>query len=814
MAACLALITQAALAAPAKPEPVPDKLVVLTFDDSVASHYSVVRPLLKKHGFGATFFITEGFSFPTNNQDYMTWEQIAELHRDGFEIGNHTRDHLGVTERTLGQLREQVESINRRCAEHGIPRPVSFAYPGNAIHPGAVPLLKELGFQFARRGSEPEFPYKAGRGLAFEPGADHPLLIPTAGDARPDWTMADFQRAARQATNGRIAVLQFHGVPDREHPWVHTPPERFAEYMGWLHTNGYRIIALRDLAHYVDPLDAPADPWAVIRQRQATLARGETLHADATLQADAPSSTQAVRDVGWFLRRLRTLEHLPELEDSHTAMSSTWDRSGGNNDGADFKDVRANGCNVLLNVDGPGCIHRIFVGVLTPKQAGTRIQIFLDRRDQPAIDLPLPEFFDDERGPFSYPLVFHKTYPGLLFPIPFARHCRVQLINPKHGTKEWAGEEWSNFWQLTYTRYAAGTPVESLAWPLRKSQRDELEQTCAAWLKAESAAPEEPARWTMDQTDRLEPGGAMRVPLAGIGVIREFRLAVGPSTPEALRGLRFKAYWDGLPAPSVDVPAGYFFGHGDSGSGRTNTAHAAVLGRRAGPDAATYSSHFSSLLLGATPVEAWSRWPMPFSQGARFALENHSSKKLDRVRVRLLVEKPESLPEDWGRFHATWTEERAGTEATPRFGPHDVPCKLALERHARGKYVGTLLHLRWPHEEWWGEGDWLIWTDEDDWPPSYHGTGSEEYFNSGWCRFDRKAISGFVNVRPGDVALYSFHLNDAFQFRRYVRVCEEQWGLGRGEQLIRQTRPLWGSTAFWYARPAQTAGSRVRPLAR
>src|SRR5438552_15874711 len=91
-------------------EPVPDKLVVLTFDDSVASHYSVVRPFLKRYGFGATFFITEGFSFRTNKQDYMTWEHIRELHEDGFEIGNHTRDHLSVSARTLGQLREQIEA--------------------------------------------------------------------------------------------------------------------------------------------------------------------------------------------------------------------------------------------------------------------------------------------------------------------------------------------------------------------------------------------------------------------------------------------------------------------------------------------------------------------------------------------------------------------------------------------------------------------------------------------------------------------------------------------------------------------------------
>src|SRR6058998_3220792 len=97
-------------------EPVPDRLVVLTFDDAVSSHYSVVRPILKRYGFGATFFITEGFSFRTNKAGYMTWEQIKELHQDGFEIGNHTRDHLGVSDRTLGQLREQIEAINVRCA--------------------------------------------------------------------------------------------------------------------------------------------------------------------------------------------------------------------------------------------------------------------------------------------------------------------------------------------------------------------------------------------------------------------------------------------------------------------------------------------------------------------------------------------------------------------------------------------------------------------------------------------------------------------------------------------------------------------------
>jgi peptidoglycan/xylan/chitin deacetylase (PgdA/CDA1 family) len=252
-------------------EPVPDRLLVLTFDDSVASHYQVVRPILKRHGFGATFFITEGFSFPTNKKDYMTWEQIKTLHEDGFEIGNHTRDHLGVSLKTLGQLREQIEAINTRCQQFGIPRPVSFAYPGNAITVESLPILKELGIRFARRGGAPEYPYEFGNGFAYEPGADHPRLIPSAGDARPFWTLDDFKRAAEQARGGRIAVLQFHGVPDREHPWVHTAPERFEEFMQYLHAHAFKVVALRDLAKYVDSEQTPANPLAIVEKRKAEM---------------------------------------------------------------------------------------------------------------------------------------------------------------------------------------------------------------------------------------------------------------------------------------------------------------------------------------------------------------------------------------------------------------------------------------------------------------------------------------------------------------------------------------------------------------
>lgn len=257
-------------------EPIPDKLVVLTFDDSAKSHYATVRPILKRYGFGATFFITEGFDFPKNKTDYMTWEEIAELHRDGFEIGNHTGNHASITKENVGEVNEQLEIINSQCAAHGIPRTISFAYPGNSIAPDAIPALKQAGIRFARRGGAPEYEYRDGRGFAYEPGFDHPLLIPSAGDARPDWTLNDFIRAVEQARHGRVAVLQFHGIPDNAHAWVSSSDPQFDGYMSFLAKNGYTVIAMRDLAKYVNVAVWPSNAQQIIDDRKQSLLRQST----------------------------------------------------------------------------------------------------------------------------------------------------------------------------------------------------------------------------------------------------------------------------------------------------------------------------------------------------------------------------------------------------------------------------------------------------------------------------------------------------------------------------------------------------------
>ena len=220
---------------------VPDKLVVLTFDDSAVSHAKYAGPLLKKFGFGATFFITEGFNFTTNKKDYMTWEQISGLHKSGFEIGNHTRRHSAVTRQTPGQIDSDVAYIEEQCVRYGISKPVSFCYPGYATSDFAVKVLKDRGYHFAR----------AGGARAFDPAKDNALLMPQAFDGKPGSTFEQFVEATALARDGRIAVMTFHGIPDSPHPWVSTTPEKFKRYLQHLADEKCTVIALRDVARYI-----------------------------------------------------------------------------------------------------------------------------------------------------------------------------------------------------------------------------------------------------------------------------------------------------------------------------------------------------------------------------------------------------------------------------------------------------------------------------------------------------------------------------------------------------------------------------------
>ena len=234
------------------PEPVPDKLVVLTFDDAVRSHFTTVAPLLERYGFGATFFVTEFPQPPFSDTTlYMTWAQIGELHRRGFEVANHTWKHTHVTRMDRARLVEELRYVEEKLRSLGAPHPVSFAYPAYVYDADAVQTLRGRGYTFARTGGD----------RAYDPRRDDPLLVPS-------WTTRAnnrdaILRALTEARDGRIVVLTIHGVPDTAHPWVTIPVALFEEYLRALRDGGYRVVALRDVARYLPPERRPTVPHAV-----------------------------------------------------------------------------------------------------------------------------------------------------------------------------------------------------------------------------------------------------------------------------------------------------------------------------------------------------------------------------------------------------------------------------------------------------------------------------------------------------------------------------------------------------------------------
>jgi autotransporter-associated beta strand protein len=222
-------------------KPIPDKLVVLTFDDGPASHATIVAPILKSLGFGGSFYVCDFDSFKTRKDWYMTFRQMKALNDGGFEIGNHTRGHYGVLNAFL--------DMEDELAAHDVPKPTTICWPVYAVNWGICAELRRNGYAFGRGGHD----------RPYRPTADNPFDIPsyTIRDGIPVET---FVKQARQACAGRVVVFTFHGVPDMEHPAVGLKPETFKLMMQYLKDNRYKVIALRDLAEYIDAAKAARLP--------------------------------------------------------------------------------------------------------------------------------------------------------------------------------------------------------------------------------------------------------------------------------------------------------------------------------------------------------------------------------------------------------------------------------------------------------------------------------------------------------------------------------------------------------------------------
>ena len=250
--AALALSSVAFAAPPPDPDPhgivlkpIPEELVVLTFDDACLSHSAFVAPLLKKLGFGATFYITRFGNPALDPKMYMSWDQIKELDTMGFEVGNHTWSHSqmgGGKANVAGQLPD-VTKIEDLFVTNGIPKPTTLCWPIYSVNAAMFEVLLDRGYLFGRSGGRNDRPYR--------PTLENPFETPSF-TIMANTPLETFINAAQRATRGRIPIFTFHGVPDIEHAGVGVEPARFEKMMKYLKDNQYTVVAMRDIARYVD----------------------------------------------------------------------------------------------------------------------------------------------------------------------------------------------------------------------------------------------------------------------------------------------------------------------------------------------------------------------------------------------------------------------------------------------------------------------------------------------------------------------------------------------------------------------------------
>lgn len=428
---------------------------------------------------------------------------------------------------------------------------------------------------------------------------------------------------------------------------------------------------------------------------------------------------------------------------------------------------------VLAEMDGPGCIVHIWAA--NPSDGG-RIRIYLDHAEQPAIDAPLSELLggtwqaetaDRKFVPFPRPYAGERGRGwNLYFPIAFAKHCRVVAEKPGLG------------YHIVYRTYPKMTAIESFSVAeIAKLQKelDELRTRCFDLRTARPSFPDQPAETWAPQPITLPPGGrfteTMELPGGRSGVLFAQQWRMQPTTPLALACVLLKMRFDEEKDPSVICPLGAFFG--------------------TSPGANEFTA-FPSAITDDGRLQAF--WLMPFQKRLHVQLENHGSEQVTLTPTFRLL--PRAFSAQSMYFHAKWRlDEKVPTR------PYSEITRCQID--GRGVYVGTVLSVYNPANEWWGEGDEKIYFDGDNFP-AWFGTGTDDYFGAAWAdpSLFQHAYHGRTRQdspdHQGYTSLYRFHLLDALPFQKAFRFDQELLHWSPRAQVT------LASVSYWYARPGST----------
>jgi hypothetical protein len=518
----------------------------------------------------------------------------------------------------------------------------------------------------------------------------------------------------------------------------------------------------------------------------------------AAVKAKADALRAAVRDFTHFAKELTDLDRLVQTEFVPVRLESSYDRTGGNNDGFNPERLKDN-VYTIADLKGPGVITRFY----SAKPLG-RLRVFIDGQPKPLIDMPSEEFFSGRTYPFVRPV----TSPGgganySYFPIPYAKSILIQTtpIGPP------TDFSYGFYYQVTHYTFPEGTRVRSLQLPLSSQEKKVWDGVLRTWGNwGQDPRPSRSGRSTNEGRSVIEPGHtALLADINGPASVEALHLRMESEDPNLLRTTLLKMRWDSEPSDAVDAPVGDFFGNGFD------------------------RIPYRSLPMGLTK-DGWyySYFAMPFGKRGRIAVVNESPSAPLTVQYRIVSRKLSALPPATGYFHAKWRrEDVAAVNLQGRNTTGDQNYRV-LDAHGQGRFIGLNLNVFNRGLFWWGEGDPMIFVDGDSWPPRYHGTGTEEFFNDayGFHRHVRAvgadpaaqeqnvgAVSGVISpglAEPascyGGNAVFAFQFTDSIPFRERIRVTFEH---GTANNRAGD----YASTAYWYASPGASDFFEMRPVA-
>jgi hypothetical protein len=252
--------------------------------------------------------------------------------------------------------------------------------------------------------------------------------------------------------------------------------------------------------------------------------------------------------------------------------------------------------------------------------------------------------------------------------------------------------------------------------------------------------------------------------IQGPGIITRIWFRIDSDDPYFLRRILIRMYWDSEERPSVEVPLGDFFGSG--------FAYRQYVTPYLGMSSGGYTCFF----------------PMPFEDMARIVIVNESDQELRGFYYQIDYQKLENpISTDVGYFHAYWHRD-SKTDYDSNY--------TILKTTGRGHVVGVNMSIQsYDRTFRFLEGDEKIFVDGEK-KPSIFGTGTEDYFSSGWY-FNQGVYAGPYNGLVlkddslGRISAYRFHILDPIPFKKSINFTIEH-GFNNTEIAD------YSSTVYWY----------------